>query len=134
MNSNKTLETKISQDWSYRDSLMRTTFFEVSLSGYYDDKKRRIVVDEKLITLPSLNKHENIYLYETILNRMKFELKETIKFKQEIIKLESIGWVRLNRFKHKIKARRNVSNKLNFAKVLSNLEQNLVDYVFAKLS
>lgn len=91
MNSNKTLETKISQDWSYRDSLMRTTFFEVSLSGYYDDKKRRIIVDEKLITLPSLNKHENIYLYETILNRMKFELKETIKFKQEIIKLESIG-------------------------------------------
>lgn len=88
MNNNKTLETKISQDWSYTDSLMRTGSFEVSLSGYYDNKEKRIIIDNDLVTLPSIDKNKYSYLYGTIFNRMKFELKETIKFKQEILKLE----------------------------------------------
>ncbi|MCG3882636.1 hypothetical protein [Psychrobacter sp. Ps3] len=89
MNNNKTLETRILHDWSYTNSLMIKSDFKVSLSGYYDDKEKRVIIDEDLVASPSIDKHEDSYLYETIFNRMKFELKETIKIKQKILDQEA---------------------------------------------
>ena len=83
MDKNKIFETKTSSDWDHTDSFGTKRNFKVSLTGYYDDKERRIVIEEDLITSPLINKHEDSYLYETIFNRMKFELKETIKLKQK---------------------------------------------------
>lgn len=88
MDKNKMFETRILNDWDHTDNFGIKRCFKVSLTGYYDDKERRIVIDNDLITSPLIDKCEDSYLYETIFNRMKFELKETIKFKQEILKLE----------------------------------------------
>lgn len=83
MDKNKMFETRATNDWYHTDNFGIKRYFKVSLTGYYNDKERRIVIDNDLITSPSIDKCEDSYLYETIFNRMKFELEETIKVKKK---------------------------------------------------
>ncbi|MGP4973295.1 hypothetical protein ACTXIP_06530 [Psychrobacter alimentarius] len=85
MDKNKMFETRITNNWDHTDNFGIKRYFKVLLTGYYDDKERKIVIDNNLITSPSIDKYEDSYLYETIFNRMKFELEEIIKVKKKTI-------------------------------------------------